>query len=335
MEFINGKNVKKEHYNSSFSLRVMNHCKMDLIVEELALIDKFNVLIIGTEECSFYSRKVKFNNAKSYAYIVKDEELVFGNLNGLKKALQELKNDSLQTVIIGTCIPLIMNLDIASILDDGKFLYIEASEYSGVNSQDILADLYCLLFKDKLEFLPNQKMQIIDQKKVIETFKKSAKVQLNSKNVLINDFKLLKLFSDNNFEHNINSYDFYHVFPFKYYIENKEIFNISDEELNKVKQIISEIKVKEEIAIKGVYSLELVNFLKDDLKINNIILPYLNNFSFNLLKKTFKYINVSFSYFEDSQNLKLIDLSEFDNYEEKNPFKKISVILEYFKNAIC
>lgn len=123
------------------------HCAMHIALEELFYMDGTDVLVVGTGECAYYSRKNLFPNGRlNWAYELSDREVVFGDIGGVETALRMMAESGRKVVCISTCIPSLTGLDLVSLCDKTGAVYLSAADYERIDPSDILEDLYSVLF---------------------------------------------------------------------------------------------------------------------------------------------------------------------------------------------
>ena len=148
-KFVLVKDLKKEPIISSFDVVYSNHCPLDLIIEEVIALGNLNLLTIGVSECNFYSKKQKINkNLINWSYEITDTEIIFGDYKDLDKTFNLLEKSNKKTVVIMTCIPCLINLDIDKYQKNDKFIFVKAPHYKGISFIDSLNELYLQIFKN-------------------------------------------------------------------------------------------------------------------------------------------------------------------------------------------
>lgn len=281
--FITNKKIVKYKYLTSYKNCLATHCKMDVILEELAMFNSFNVLVIGVFECSFHSKKVIFNkNVKNYSYLLTDKEIVFASLDELNNTLKYMNSLDGYTFVLSTCIPQINNLNIKSLVSKyEKLIFLSVEDYTSCNSYDILSNFYLSL----KQFLNDTK---IDKEKIIiDNYDKNIIINLNKalqyKTLIINNSKYLTLF--NSFPNHLiidNSV----IQPLSFYKTYHKELNISLNKLLKLEKKLEAFANKyQKISIKSYYAPYIATlFLEFKLKINKIITSNYNINVYNALK---------------------------------------------------
>ena len=141
------KKLRKEPFLPSCDISCAQHCAMDVALEELFELSDVNALVIGVGECVYYSRKLPFAEPKrNWAFSLTDNEIVFGDVSKIEDALTEIGDNGFTTVVIATCVPSIMNLDLEGVVAGQKnAVLLKAPDFSGVSSYDIICELYRVL----------------------------------------------------------------------------------------------------------------------------------------------------------------------------------------------
>lgn len=98
-----------------------NHCPMHTALSLGARIEGMSTLVIGTAECSYYSRNVP-NASRSreqglhWTYLLDSREVVFGFRDGLIDAIKEMDKAGAKVILLlATCVPELIGEDIESI----------------------------------------------------------------------------------------------------------------------------------------------------------------------------------------------------------------------------
>lgn len=86
----------------------LQHCNMDLMVEELSQFEDITVLIVGAHECSYFIHK--FSNKNIYSYLLTNKELGLGDYTELVDSVKKLEKLGNKLVIIFTCVAEMINL---------------------------------------------------------------------------------------------------------------------------------------------------------------------------------------------------------------------------------
>ena len=98
------------------------HCPLYTATNLFASIDRLAVLIIGTEECTYYSRcREGFYDKNNFFSLVLDKhDITFGFSKGLLSAVEKVKklNEFDALVIITTCVVELIGEEISSIIDE-------------------------------------------------------------------------------------------------------------------------------------------------------------------------------------------------------------------------
>jgi len=119
----------------------LQHCNMDIIVEELSTYKDIAILILGAHECSYFVHKFSNINNNIYSYLLTDKELSMGDYSELIESIKELEETMMKIVIISTCVSQMINIrgDIEFSLGD-RTVFINGSEFKV--QKDIIQYLY-------------------------------------------------------------------------------------------------------------------------------------------------------------------------------------------------
>ncbi|MBS6474467.1 MAG: hypothetical protein KH354_00545 [Clostridiales bacterium] len=255
------KNLKKEPYRKTANISCAEHCPMDILLEELSGMGDINTLVVGVGECAYYSKKIPFaERCKNWAYELANEEIIFGDVNGICKALERLSDSPYMTVCIFTCIPCLMNLQFDEIKQ--KFpnvIFLSAPDYKGISPCDILDELYVSLFG---KFKAGEKEEISIWSWNEECSVQESREKLLAKNHIVNNYHYVRLFDclmkkfpitviDNS---RFQSADFYRTYASELHIEQADIYNL--EELNE--QVLS---VRKPFTVKGSFACDFAAYL--------------------------------------------------------------------------
>lgn len=324
-KFVLVKDLKKEPNIKSFDVIFSSHCPLDLIIEEVILLGNLNLLTIGVSECNFYSKKQKIGkNLINWSYEITDSEIIFGDYKDLDKTFSLLEKSNKKTVVVMTCIPCIINLDIDKYLKNDKFIFVKAPHYKGISSVDYLNDLYLQIFKN-INVKKTKKYSYfygnLKYKEIVE--------KLNSNCYILNDyiyFDLLNYFSS---KYDIKLIDNTIFHDISFYYDNYQILNINLNKIKEIEKIIKKIDKNKKISIKGYYSYLLANFLENNgFKIDSVYFLEYNYFSYINLKKLNEKIKVYFDYHRTKNDFE-INLSKYD--EEVFNLKGFDLLYFYMK----
>lgn len=304
---------------------------MDIIAEELAVLGSFNLLVIGMTECTFYSHKLQFIDGLNLSYTLTDKELVLQDLEELEAVFAELEKDKRRTVVLETCIPSLMNLDIESLTDSDKFIFLKVPNYVGINSNDVLGFLYLSLFQSDLKINPIDGIIKIDSASFLKIVK--AREILSYKTYLVKEKKYYRLFKELGKKDNtIQVLDESHLQPLSYYEENKEALSIADADLLSLKHEIQSLSNKNITGLKSLHAVELAALLKDHgIRVDKIVVPFIDEDKYKLLSTELKDSYLSLNYSATSHDV--IDLSMLDNIEQATSFQKLVMLMKELRHA--
>lgn len=328
------KDLKKEKLINIKTCSNSMHCKMDIILEELFYLNNFNALVLGVNECCYFSKKINLNKYKNYSYLLTDNELVFGDLSQLEKTFEYFNSLKSKTVVIVTCIPSIMNLDIEGLILNkfNNLIYINAIDYNGLNEYDVLSDLIYKVFINETDIGVKDGISIYNYDSL--SYKKTRKLLNNKEHHIYNKY-YYKLFDNLLIKYpHLKIYDECSLYPNnKSYLEsidNAEIFNA----LNAITHILNKHKDIKYSLIVNDY-IDFVVYLFNDFKVTDIYISNYNEFNYQHLK-SFKDQDIDIKL--DKSDLKgdiILDLSNLNIDNKKNLNKKdlVNNLYGVIKNA--
>ena len=126
------------------------HCPMHSAVSEGSKVKGLSMLVVGSAECTYYSRGPS-NRRKgrltpdettlSWAYMLSENETVFGCRDGLEKAINEMLDLGAEPLlVVATCIPQLIGDDIEGLCDEiadergAKVFAISIPHYSCIST---------------------------------------------------------------------------------------------------------------------------------------------------------------------------------------------------------
>ena len=286
------KELRVDKYLSSFKLGNLCHCKLQFFVEEISMLGKLNVFTIGTGECSFYALKTKLEApAINVSYSLSNSEIIFGDLSKVEDEIRKLANEEYKTVVLMTCIPSIMNLDLKEFIQEfnGKILLFLIPEFSGYSALDYLPNLYVDLFKDyKANELKDDTTTWENEFYSYEEIEE----KLTYKNHIIINNKFSKMISE---LANKNNYNIIDKSNFDY-DEFIKFINEDDSMRNDFSKFLKVLKEKDEFIILSNFYTEFVSiFKKNDINFSKIILNTISKRRYEILKSIDENILVEFS----------------------------------------
>lgn len=98
-----------------------SHCPMHTALSLAVHISGVSTIVIGTPECSYYSRNIPLSAGHSdsafhWTYILDSKEIVFGCRKGLTDAILEMDRAGAKAILlISTCIPELIGEDVESL----------------------------------------------------------------------------------------------------------------------------------------------------------------------------------------------------------------------------
>lgn len=98
---------------------VGGHCPMHMVLSGLRQLEGVASLVVGTAECTNYSRFVLQNNPNHAMYMLDEDEVVFGCREGLMEALVTMENQGIEhLLVIMTCIPSLTGEDMEALIHE-------------------------------------------------------------------------------------------------------------------------------------------------------------------------------------------------------------------------
>lgn len=229
--------------NISYNVKNLNHCPLDYILEEVYKLGKINILTIGTGECAYFTSKQNFSDKQlNYSYILEDKEIVFGDFSSLEDAFSLLNNSEYKTIVVITCIPAIMNLNLDYLIDQyPKLLLFSAPCFKEKNIQKILSDFYYVFFS-KINLTIKEKTEKLNY----DEYSYDLFINKISSSTLIIEnpvyLKLAKFLSEKYkikiiYNTKINNLNFYK--------ENHSLLDISQKDIEEIEAKLKKINKKE------------------------------------------------------------------------------------------
>lgn len=254
-EFITVKNLKKEPYMCSASIFFAEHCQMDVVLEELCGIEGINSLVVGVGECAYYSQKIPFSkNSKSWAYGLSNEEIIFGDLIGIEKALEELMDAQNKTICIFTCIPCLMNLDSDALkMRFPNVAFLSAPDYKGISSYDIRKEVYYTLFKDE-ETGKVDGISVWDWNNEVSI--DAIRKRLQAKTHIIKNANYLKLFEHLALKYSILVIDDTRFNTASFYRKFAKELKLNENDIAEVEKLIEHLGSYHKINIRGTCAID-------------------------------------------------------------------------------
>ncbi len=315
------KELKKEMIISSYNVFHFPHCPLDYILEEAEALKKINILTLGTGECCFYTSKQPFDNKRiNWSYTMQDQELVLGNLKELESTFQLINEHPYPTIVVITCIPSLMNLDIENLCKKySKLILIQAPCFKMIHSIDILTDFYDQVFKN-CELTLTKKVSIIDNK--VYTYDEIISL-LSSQTLIVQNVHFLKLAQSLKERYPITIIDNTKVQDLSFYQKNKKLLAIDENIILYIEENLPKIDRSKKYAIQSKYASSLAYFLqKQGIVIHSIYLPYHSKVIDDELKKLNPDTEI---YFHTTNNKNVISLCESDS---KNPIDALYQLIE-------
>ena len=229
--------------NISYNVKNLNHCPLDYILEEVYKLGKINILTIGTGECAYFTSKQNFSDKQlNYSYILEDKEIVFGDFSSLEDAFSLLNNSEYKTIVVITCIPAIMNLNLDYLIDQyPKLLLFSAPCFKEKNIQKILSDFYYVFFS-KINLTIKEKTEKLNY----DEYSYDLFIDKISSSTLIFEnpvyLKLAKFLSE---KYKIKIIDNTKINNLNFYKENHSLLDISQKDIEEIEAKLKKINKKE------------------------------------------------------------------------------------------
>lgn len=234
------------------------HCAMHIALEELFYMDGTDVLVVGTGECAYYSRKNLFPNGRlNWAYELSDREVVFGDSVGVETVLRTMAGSGRKVVCISTCIPSLTGLDLVSLCDKTGAIYLSAADYGYIDSSDILEDLYSVLFSGFSAGTQSGKSIWLGTPASIS----KATDLLKAEKHIICERKYRKMLSEKAKTYNIHIFDDTCFHPLADYADACTELDISGEEMLEMERLAEDLRGSR-WNIRSARALSLASFLR-------------------------------------------------------------------------
>lgn len=145
------KNIKKTKLLDKTVFEYAEHCPMDFVLENSIHFEDLSTLVIGTMECSFYSKLVRESDEKAlhYAYLLEDKDIIFGCEEKIKSSLTQMFSEGAKNIILlPTCIPNVTGLDVSSyvehtkIKNDENLFFLSIPHFKNLSTSDDMANFY-------------------------------------------------------------------------------------------------------------------------------------------------------------------------------------------------
>ncbi|GAB6109005.1 nitrogenase component 1 [Fusibacter bizertensis] len=94
------------------------HCPMHTALSVLLRLDGISSLVVGTSECSYYSKFVTMRSKGSlhYTYVLDEKEVVYGCREGVIDAIAEMDREGAAVILVLlTCVPALIGEDLEGI----------------------------------------------------------------------------------------------------------------------------------------------------------------------------------------------------------------------------
>lgn len=261
-EFVTADQLKKEQYVRTVDVRFARHCAMDILLEELAWLSDVDVLVLGVGECAFYSRKAVFpDNRRNWAYELTDKEIVFGDTQEIRKAVEELSASGRFVVAIVTCVPSIMNFDLGELEDSFPlFRVIFAPDFKGISETDCLSDLYCILLKNcESGIKEGISVWTGEERSVAE-----MQAKLACKAHIVKSRKYLSFFEKQAGQGSVELIDDCSFFSLKYYETRREKYKLAESDIAQMRRATDKLKALGPLRVAGPFAADFALFLQEE-----------------------------------------------------------------------
>ncbi len=233
--------------NVSYDVINYDHCPLDYVLEEIFKLGKLNMLTIGTGECAYFTSKQLFNSDQlNFSYLLEDKEIVFGDLSSLEESFSLLNKSKYYSIVVITCIPAIMNLNLDYYIDQyDKLILFNAPCFKKRNYQDLINDLYYKIFS-KVDLKIESKKEILDY----EEYDYDLFIKKISSNILIiNNPCYLKLGKYIENKYHILLIDNSKINDLSFYKEYASLLNIDENEINEIENKLDKINKDREYKV--------------------------------------------------------------------------------------
>ena len=133
----------------------------------------------------------------------------------------------------------------------------------------------------------------------------------------------------------INHVDFANIHSLSYYQKHLLDLNLNKETLLNLKKQISNIHLPNNSIIKSKYAIELANLLNLNKLNAYLIVPFINNRLYKIVKNKLPNRLISTNYNQKISSANLIDLSYLDEeIEDLNPIEKTDKLLVNISNKL-
>ena len=297
----------------------MNHCKLQLFLEEISMLEGFNIFTLGSSECSFFSLKTRLKPpAINASYNLSSTEVIFGDLTRVSEEIEKImRENDLKTIILITCIPSIMNLDLSDLINlyPDRLISFQIPEFSGYSAVDFIPNIYYELFK-------NEKIDdFIDGVAIWENefyTTDEIKNMLKYKGHIIKKYKYLKLLESlrGKYPYQIKDETSFSYSSFMAYVRKNSSL------IDTYNNFISVISRRNDWIIISNYYYELSSILRQEgIGFKRIILSSITKREHDLLKELDENIIVEFS-------------SSFKYLDNENTFNTTDFDYEYYQYDI-
>lgn len=268
---------------------------MDLLAEELAFLGGVDLLVVGTEECAFHSNKLALDGAVNESFVLTDGEIVLQDLSALEKVVRRLERRDERTVVLRTCIPSLMNLELASLSDAKNVLFLDVPAFAFLSAEDVLEELYDRLFFDALELGPTTASCPL-----FSTLLRGdgrTRVSIPSRTWILRQKKYRKLlshFAMRNQE--VRFFDDTHLHRIEDYLAAESLLGIARKDVQNLREMVAKMQGRLLPPVRSAEAADLVLALDSlGLSLSKIVLPRLDERTYRILKGLGDRCEVSFA----------------------------------------
>ena len=325
------KKLKNTPYKKSACIGCAEHCPMDIILEEISRFSDVDVLVVGVGECAYYSRKLSLSDGcLNYAYVLSNDEIVFGDTDGIADALRNMVRDGYHTVCICTCIPCLMNLNINTPATEfPSCSVVNAPGYKWISPYDVLGEMYMTLFSG-VSAGNTEGIAIWDStERSFSEIEKKATAHTH----IVNYAPYLPLLMNLSERYGIDVIDNTCFHDLAYYKEYARLLGISECELEKAQHLAEKICARGILNVSGPYAVYFAEFIgKSGGKIGTVAIKSsaYNGRLAQMLRSFPESTNVIFIEQLPVENqCRFIDFSAYSReIAEKNGFSRLLLMLK-------
>lgn len=330
--FIKENLLKSNDFNKLYDNKQSLITKINKICLELYSLTKINYLIIEPYNYTLDNFSYDFFHKIKKLNININNKDFYKNLD---HSLRKLHLTSLKTIVICHNFTPKIDNQIKNLVNKYSFIYLSTNKLNQLYLEDVTSYLYLTIFKESVTINPKLNKEYIGNSTFNDLIDKNGNLILNSKLQIIFENKYLDLFSYLNKKHMINHIDFANILSLNYYQNHLLDFNLNKATLLNLKKQISSIHLPNNSIIKSKYAIELANLLNLNKLNAYLIIPFINNRLYKIIKNKLPNCLISTNYNQKISSANLIDLSYLDEeIEDLNPIEKIDKLLVNISNKL-